>query len=150
MSRELALPQGHVPWLRPWKSVGRRKRRLLACARSGKTTMTVPEMTPTGGLSPCGAQIELALPGNRMRNAVAKIDLEGLRKAGYKIPEPKRVIGRFGRPGGGWEYEFDYDIPARYLIGSDAAGGTVSRADGRVLAGIRARSLRVGRRRQHG
>ena len=72
--------------------------------------------TPTGGLSPFGAQIELALPGNRLRNAVVKIDLEGLRKAGYKIPEPKRVTGRFGRPGGGWEYEFHYDIPAKYLI----------------------------------
>jgi RHS repeat-associated protein len=72
--------------------------------------------TPTGGLSPFRAQIELALPGNRMRNVVVKIDLDALRKAGYKIPEPKRVTGQFGRPGGGWEYEFDYDIPAKYLI----------------------------------
>jgi RHS repeat-associated protein len=72
--------------------------------------------TPTGGLSPLGAQIELALPGNRQRNAVVKIDLEGLRKAGYKIPDPTRVNPRFGRPGGGWEYEFDFDIPAKYLI----------------------------------
>jgi RHS repeat-associated protein len=72
--------------------------------------------TPTGRLSPLGAQIELSLPGNRLRNAVVKIDLEGLRKAGYKIPEPRRVTGRFGRPGGGWEYEFDYDIPAKYLV----------------------------------
>ena len=66
--------------------------------------------TPTGDLSSLGAQIELALPGNRMRNAVVKIDLEGLRKAGYKIPKPTRVTGQFGRPGGGWQYEFDYDI----------------------------------------
>jgi hypothetical protein len=57
-----------------------------------------------------GVQIELALPGNRVRNAVVKIDLEGLRKAGYKIPRPTRVTGRFGRPGSGWEYEFDSDI----------------------------------------
>jgi RHS repeat-associated protein len=72
--------------------------------------------TPTGGLSPLVAQIELALPGNRLRNVVAKIDLNALRKAGFKIPEPKRVTGQFGKPGGGWQYEFDYDIPEKYLI----------------------------------
>ncbi len=43
--------------------------------------------TKTGALSPLQAQIDLALAPNRgLPNALLRIDLAGLRKAGYEIP----------------------------------------------------------------
>ena len=51
--------------------------------------------TPTQGLSPLQAHIELALnPAGGARNAVLQIDVAGLRTAGYEIPtEFLKVIG---------------------------------------------------------
>ena len=40
-----------------------------------------------------------------MPGAVIRIDLKRLREAGYQIPKPKRVRGRFDMPGGGWKIE---------------------------------------------
>ncbi|MEX1025014.1 MAG: RHS repeat-associated core domain-containing protein [Planctomycetota bacterium] len=71
--------------------------------------------TPTGGLRPLQAHIELALPPNGARNAVLSIDVRGLRAAGYKIPEVSRVSGQFGLPGGGYEMQFPYAIPPEFI-----------------------------------
>lgn len=71
--------------------------------------------TPTGGLSPLQAQIELALPPNGARNAVLSVDVQGLRSAGYQIPEVTRVSGRFGLPGGGYEMQFPYAVPPEFI-----------------------------------
>jgi hypothetical protein len=63
---------------------------------------------------------KLALPPNRaLPDAAIRIDLAGLRKAGYEIPTPTRVsstvTGAGGRtysmPGGGYEMQFPYSIP---------------------------------------
>ena len=63
--------------------------------------------TPVAGLSSLQAQLELALdPRHGMRNVVLEIDLNGLRRAGYEIPDPTRVTGQFGMPGGGYECAF--------------------------------------------
>jgi hypothetical protein len=80
--------------------------------------------TPNGSLSPLQASLELALPPNRaLPNAAIRIDLAGLRKAGYKVPTPTRVsstvTGAGGRtysmPGGGYEIQFPYSIPSEFL-----------------------------------
>lgn len=80
--------------------------------------------TPNGSLSPLQASLELALPPNRaLPDAAIRIDLAGLRKAGYEIPTPTRVsstvTGAGGRtysmPGGGYEIQFPYSIPAEFL-----------------------------------
>jgi len=72
--------------------------------------------TPTGTLSPIQAQIELALPPNRgLPDGVVRIDVAGLRKAGYKIPKITRVSSRFGLPGGGYEMRFPYPIPREFV-----------------------------------
>jgi RHS repeat-associated protein len=72
--------------------------------------------TPIKGLSPLQAHIELALnPAGGARNAILKINLEGLRAAGYEIPQMTRVRGAFGMPGGGWEMRFPYEIPSEFL-----------------------------------
>jgi hypothetical protein len=92
------------------------------------TTQGLPEnsfATPTGGLSPLQAQLELSLPPDRaLPNAVVRIDLAGLRQAGYEIPAPTRVGnvvrgiygGRvYSMPGGGWEMQFPFQIPPEFL-----------------------------------
>ena len=80
--------------------------------------------TPNGNLSPTQASIELALPPNRnLPNAKLRIDLDAMRKDGYKIPKPARVSntvtgadGRvYTRPGGGYEMKFNYEIPPKYI-----------------------------------
>jgi hypothetical protein len=80
--------------------------------------------TPAGDLSPLQAQIELALPPNRgLPDLVVRINLAGLREAGYKIPAVTRVSNvvrdAYGRvhsmPGGGWEMKFPYPIPPEFL-----------------------------------
>lgn len=80
--------------------------------------------TPNGRLSPLQATLDLALPPNRaLPDATVRIDLAGLRKAGYEIPAPSRVsgtvTGRGGRvynmPGGGFEVQFPYEIPPQFL-----------------------------------
>ena len=72
--------------------------------------------TRSGTLSPLQAQIELALPTNRgLPDALVRIDLAGLRAAGYEIPGLTRVSGRFGLPGGGYEILFPYRVPPQFL-----------------------------------
>jgi hypothetical protein len=72
--------------------------------------------TPKGTLSPLQAQIELALPANRgLPGAQLRIDLAGLRQAGYEIPQVTRVTSSFGLPGGGYEMQFLYPIPSEFI-----------------------------------
>ena len=80
--------------------------------------------TPTAGLSPLQAQIELSLPPNRpLPNAVVRIDVAGLRSAGYEIPSVTRVSnvvrgpgGRvYSMPGGGFEMLFEYSIGPEFI-----------------------------------
>lgn len=72
--------------------------------------------TPNGDLSPLQAQIDLALPPNRgLRDAVVRVDLDGLRKAGYEVPELRQVGRKFNMPGGGREVQFPYPIPPQFL-----------------------------------
>ena len=77
-----------------------------------------------GNLGPLQAQIELALrPNTGLRDARVRIDVAGLRTAGYDIPGVTRVSnvvrGPGGRvytmPGGGFELRFPYDIPPEFL-----------------------------------
>ena len=66
--------------------------------------------------SPLQAQIDLALPPNRsLRDVVIRVDLDGLRKAGYNVPEFSQVRRRFNMPGGGTEIEFGFAIPSQFL-----------------------------------
>jgi hypothetical protein len=81
--------------------------------------------TPTGNLSPLQAKLELALnPTKAAPEIKIRIDLDGLRKAGYEIPKPSRVsstvtdplTGRvYQMPGGGYEMQFPYEIPGEFL-----------------------------------
>jgi hypothetical protein len=72
--------------------------------------------TPNGGLTPEQAMIELALdPERGLPDALIKIDLEGLRRAGYHVPDPTTVGQKYGMAGGGEEIVFDYVIPGRFL-----------------------------------
>ena len=71
--------------------------------------------TPRGPLRPLQATIELALPGLRAHNAVLEIDLAGLRADGYDIPPVTRIRSFRGRPGGGYEMVFPYEIPPEYI-----------------------------------
>jgi RHS repeat-associated protein len=72
--------------------------------------------TPNGTLSPLQAQIDLALPPNRgLRDALVRIDLAGLRQAGYEIPEVTLIARKFGMPGGGFEMQFPYAIPPQFI-----------------------------------
>jgi hypothetical protein len=67
-------------------------------------------------LTPLQAQIDLALPPNYgLRDALIRIDLEGLRSAGYEIPEVTQVGRSFNMPGGGYEMKFSYAIPPEFL-----------------------------------
>jgi hypothetical protein len=72
--------------------------------------------TTEGDLSPDEAQVRLALnPAAGERGALIQIDLNGLRAAGYDIPEVTQVAPAYGMPGGGWEMQFPYEIPPQYL-----------------------------------
>lgn len=72
--------------------------------------------TPNGDLSPLQAHIDLALPPNRgLPDSVLRIDLNGLRNAGYQIPEFTRVGRSFNMPGGGYEVQFSYAIPPEFI-----------------------------------
>ena len=80
--------------------------------------------TPSGGLSPLQAQIDLALPPNTgLRDAVMRVDVAGLREAGYEIPAITRVTGTvtgpggrvYTMPGGGYEMQFPYAIPPEFI-----------------------------------
>ncbi len=57
--------------------------------------------TPNGNLSGLGAKLELSLPPTRSAPDIRiRIDLDGLRKAGYEIPTPKRVSNVVTGPDG--------------------------------------------------
>lgn len=44
-----------------------------------------------------------------------RVDLAGLRKAGYEIPRVTRVGRSFNMPGGGYELRFPYEVPPEYI-----------------------------------
>jgi hypothetical protein len=71
--------------------------------------------TPTGALSPLQAQIDLALSPTGLRGALMRVDLAGLRQAGYEIPEITQVGRSYGMPGGGFEMQFPYRIPPEFI-----------------------------------
>jgi len=86
--------------------------------------------TPSGNLKPLQAKLELALPPTRKApNTRIRIDLEGLKKEGYRIPPISRITGMlrgpedpklyskrfYQMPGGGYELQFPYKIPPRFL-----------------------------------
>lgn len=80
--------------------------------------------TPIGDLSQAQAQIELSIdPFKPAPEVKIRIDLEGLRKAGFEIPRIKRIAsaveGKDGRmyqmPGGGYEMKFEQEIPKEFL-----------------------------------
>jgi len=80
--------------------------------------------TPNGSLSPLQAQIDLALPPNTgLRDAVLRVDVAGLREAGYEIPSITQVTGTvtgpggriYTMPGGGYEMQFPYAIPPEFI-----------------------------------
>jgi hypothetical protein len=80
--------------------------------------------TPTPGLTPIQAQIELALPRNRgLPQVIIEIDVDARRRAGYEIPSATRVTdvvptnhGRvYTQPGGGYQMQFPYKIRPKYL-----------------------------------
>jgi hypothetical protein len=72
--------------------------------------------TPNGVLSPLQAQIDLALaPTRGLRGALIRIDLVGLRQAGFEIPEVTQIGRGYGMPGGGHEMQFLYRIPPEYI-----------------------------------
>lgn len=73
-------------------------------------------LTKKGDLSPLQAQIDLALPPNRgLPSAVVRVDLAGLRKAGYDVGDFTRVGRRYNMPGGGTELQFGRAIPPQFL-----------------------------------
>jgi hypothetical protein len=81
-------------------------------------------VTPAGNLKPLQAKLELALPPTTAAPDIRiRIDLDGLRKAGYKIPTVKTVSGTvkgpggrvYQMPGGGKEMQFPFEIPGKYL-----------------------------------
>jgi RHS repeat-associated protein len=73
--------------------------------------------TPTGTLSPMQAQIDLALSPTGLRDALVRVDLAGLRNAGYEIPPITQVGRSHGMPGGGFEMRFAYRIPPEFISG---------------------------------
>lgn len=44
-----------------------------------------------------------------------QVNVAGLREAGYEIPEVTQVTRSFGMPGGGWEMQFPYEVPSKFL-----------------------------------
>jgi hypothetical protein len=58
----------------------------------------------------------LALPPNRgLPGVTLQIDLDGLRAAGYDIPEVGQVGRSYNMPGGGTEMYFPYPIPPQFI-----------------------------------
>ena len=79
--------------------------------------------TPNGELSPLQAQLELSLnPEKALPTSAVRIDVGGLRSAGFDIPSVTRVSGVvpgeysvYTMPGGGFEMQFPYAIPSEFL-----------------------------------
>lgn len=73
-------------------------------------------LTKSGKLSPLQAQIDLALPPNRgLPGALIRVDLAGLRHAGYDIGEFTKVGRKYNMPGGGTELQFEKAIPPEFV-----------------------------------
>lgn len=73
-------------------------------------------VTSAGELSPLQAQIDLALPANRgLPDLFLRIDLNGLRGAGYEVPNFTQAGRMFNMPGGGAELQFPYAIPPEFI-----------------------------------
>ncbi len=73
-------------------------------------------LTTTGELSPLQAHIDLALSPNRgLPDVILRIDLNGLRAAGYEIPKPTPVARSNNMPGGGYEMRFPYPINPQFI-----------------------------------
>jgi len=72
--------------------------------------------TPNGQLSPLQAQIDLALSPNRgLPSATLRVDVAGLREAGYEIPRVTQVGRSYNMPGGGYEMQFPFPIPPEFI-----------------------------------
>jgi hypothetical protein len=73
-------------------------------------------VTASGDLSPLQAQIDLALAPNRgLPDGLIRVDLAGLRAAGYDLPEFTQVGRSFNMPCGGTELQFPYAVPSQFL-----------------------------------
>jgi hypothetical protein len=80
------------------------------------TQLTGVSQGVDGPLSPLQAQVDLALAPNRgLRDTIIRIDLNGLRQAGFEIPSVSQVPRDFGMPGGGTQIYFPYSIPRDYV-----------------------------------
>lgn len=80
--------------------------------------------TPDGSLSPLQAHLELSLPPTRaLPDLRVRVDLQGLRAAGFEIPAVSRVSGTvtgpggrvYQMPGGGHEMRFPYAVPSNFV-----------------------------------
>ena len=72
--------------------------------------------TPNGSLSPLQAQLDLALAPNRgVPGSLLRVDLAGMRQAGYEIPGITPVGRSFNMPGGGFEMQFPYPVPSQFI-----------------------------------
>ena len=72
--------------------------------------------TTNGNLSPVQATIDLALPPNRgLPDTLLKIDVDGMRTAGFEIPDVTQAGRMFGMPGGGAEMQFPYAVPSEFI-----------------------------------
>jgi RHS repeat-associated protein len=72
--------------------------------------------TTNGRLSPLQAQIDLALPPTRgLTETMIRIDVAGMRRAGYEIPELLRIPRSTAMPGGGFEMQFPYSVPPEFI-----------------------------------
>jgi RHS repeat-associated protein len=72
-------------------------------------------LTLNGRLSPLQAQLDLALSPSGTRNALLRIDLDGMRRAGYQIPDVTRVGRSSAMPGGDYQLQFPYSIPPEFI-----------------------------------
>lgn len=73
-------------------------------------------VTKDSTLSPLQAQVDLALPPNRgLPGAVIRVDLEGMRRAGFDVGDFSQVGRRYSMPGGGTELQIEQPIPPEFL-----------------------------------
>jgi hypothetical protein len=54
-------------------------------------------------------------PNQGAGHCLLRVDLAGLRKAGYEIPKVTRVGRSFNMPGGDYELQFPYEVPPEYI-----------------------------------
>jgi hypothetical protein len=68
-----------------------------------------------GTAGPLPAQIDLMISRPGASRAVLRIDLDALRRAGYRIPEATADPRTRQSPGGGAEVTFPYAVPPRFI-----------------------------------